>query len=157
MRENRIHTGNSLKLILPSLSWGSLHLPVLLHLHHFLFFKKIILFHLFIFIYLVLFCLPWVFIAPCGLSLVAASGGYSSLWCAGFSLSWLLLLRSMGSRHVGFSSCSTRAQQLWLTGLVAPRHVGASRTRDRTHVPCIDSWIFNHCVTRKVLHHFLKL
>ena len=29
----------------------------------------------------------------------------SSLWCTGFSLWWLLLLWSMGSRQVGFSSC----------------------------------------------------
>ena len=62
----------------------------------------------------VLFCfvfwLCWVFVAMCGLSLVAVSGGYSSLRCAGFSLSWLLLLRSTGSRHVGFSSGGTWAQ-----------------------------------------------
>ena len=45
-----------------------------------------------------------------GLSLVVASGGYSSLWCAGFSLGWLLLLRSTGSRHAGFSSCGTWTQ-----------------------------------------------
>ena len=45
-----------------------------------------------------------------GLSLVAASGGYSSLRCVGFSLRWLLLLQSTGSRHVGFSSCGTWAQ-----------------------------------------------
>ena len=44
-----------------------------------------------------------------GLSLVAASGGYSSLPCVGLSLRWLLLLRSTGSRHTGFSSCSTWA------------------------------------------------
>ena len=31
------------------------------------------------------------------LSLVAASGGYSSSWCAGFSLLWLLLLWNTGS------------------------------------------------------------
>ena len=42
--------------------------------------------------------------------LVAASGGYSLLWCAGFSLRWLLLLRSTGSRRAGFSSCGTWAQ-----------------------------------------------
>ena len=72
---------------------------------------------IFYFIFLILFiCLCWVSIAPLGLSLVAASGGYPSLQCAGFSLQWLLLLRSTGSRHVGFSSCSTRAQQLWCTG-----------------------------------------
>ena len=40
-----------------------------------------------------------------GLSLVAASRGYSLLWCVGFSLRWLLLLWSTGSRCVGFSSC----------------------------------------------------
>ena len=45
--------------------------------------------------------LHWVFIAARGLSLVAASGGYSSLQCAGLSLRWLLLLRNTGSRHMG--------------------------------------------------------
>ena len=49
----------------------------------------------------------WVFVAVCGLSLVAASGGYSLLRCAGFSLQWLLLLQSMGSRGKGFNGCST--------------------------------------------------
>ena len=56
------------------------------------------------------FWLRWVFVAARGLSLVATSGGYSSLRCAGFSLQWLLLLWSPGSRRAGFSSCSTRAQ-----------------------------------------------
>ena len=56
------------------------------------------------------FWLRWVFFAVHGLSLVAASGGYSSLWCKAFSLQWLLLLRSTGSRHTGFSSCGMRAQ-----------------------------------------------
>ena len=45
----------------------------------FFFFNKFI----YLFIY---FWLCWVFVAACGLSLVAMSGGYSSLWCAGFSL-----------------------------------------------------------------------
>ena len=36
-----------------------------------------------------------------GLPLVAASGGHSSSWCAGLSLSRPLLLRSTGSRRVG--------------------------------------------------------
>ena len=44
-----------------------------------------------------------------GLSLVAVSGRYSSLRCAGFSLQWLLLLRSTGSMCEGFSSCGSRA------------------------------------------------
>ena len=121
----------------------------------------------YLFIY---FWLCWVFIAACGLSLVAASGGYSSLWCMGFSFWWLLLLWSTGSRHMGFSSCGTWAQQLWLTGsrvqaqqlwctgLVAPWHVGSSRTRAQTCVPCIGRQILNHCTTRKVPHFlFLSL
>ena len=35
--------------------------------------------------------------------------GYSLLRCVGFSLQWLLLLRRMGSRHAGFSSCGAQA------------------------------------------------
>ena len=62
---------------------------------------------IYLFIY---FGLHWVFVAARGLSLVVASSGYSLLWSMGFSLQWLLLLRSTGSRHVGFSSCGTWAQ-----------------------------------------------
>ena len=57
--------------------------------------------------------LCWVFIAAHGLSLVAASRGYSSLQCVGFSLRWLLLWRSTGSRAQAsvvvahWLSCST--------------------------------------------------
>ena len=35
-------------------------------------------------------------------------------------------------------------------GLVAPRHVGSSLTRDGTHIPCIGRWILNHYATREV-------
>ena len=45
----------------------------------------------------------------------------------------------------------SRAQaQQWYMGLVALWHVGSSRTRDRTHVPCIGRWILNHWTTREV-------
>ena len=146
----------------------------LFSLLHFIFFKlattelKITRYffkiYLFLFIY---FWLCWVFVAARGLSLVAVSGGYSSLQCAGFSLRWLLSLWSTGSRHAGFSSCGTRAQQLWLTGsraqaqqlwrtgLVTPRHVGSSRTRARTRVPCIGRRILNHCATREAPTHVI--
>ena len=89
------------------------------------------------------------------------SGGYSSFQCAVLTLQWLLLLRSTGSRPVGFSSCSTRAQHLWLggsraqaqqlwrMGLAAPRHVGSSQTTTQNCVPCIGRWILNHCATRE--------
>ena len=114
---------------------------------------------LFIYLFLAvlgLLCCVW------ALSLVAGSGAYISLWCTGFSLQWLLLLWSTGSRHMGFSSCGTQAQYLWLkgsraqaqywwcTGLVALWHVGSSQPRAWTHVPCIGWWILNHCTTREV-------
>ena len=78
---------------------------VFLHvMSHFDSFPHSILFFKFIYLWL-----HWVFVAVHGLSLAAASGGYSSLWCTGFSLWWLLLLQSMGSRHTGFSSSGLRA------------------------------------------------
>ena len=43
----------------------------------------------------------WVFVSVQGLSLVVASGGHSSLRCAGLSLSRPLLLRSTSSRRAG--------------------------------------------------------
>ena len=94
-----------------------------------------------IYLFYFYFWLCWGFVAGRGLSLVAASGGYSPLRCTGFSLRWLILLWSTGSRCTGFSSCGMWAQQLWLvgsrvqaqqvwcTGLVALQHVGSSRTR----------------------------
>ena len=52
------------------------------------------------------------------------------------------------SRCCGLSRCGAQApdaqvQQLWLTGLAAPRHVGSYRTEARTHVPkhlVLTSW-----------------
>ena len=66
--------------------------------------------YLFILNLFIYFWLHWAFIAVHGLSLVAVSRGYSLLRCAGFSLRWLLLLQSIGSRRASFSSCSTWAQ-----------------------------------------------
>ena len=77
----------------------------------------------------------YVFLAVLGLrccadfSLVVEGGAVLYLRYTGFSLWWLLLLRSMGS--------SAQAQQLWGMGLVAPQHVGSSRIRDGVHVSCI--------------------
>ena len=57
--------------------------------------------------------------------------------CTGFSLQWLLL-RSTGSRYLGFSSCGMWALVwLWHTGLVALWHVESSPARDQNGVPCI--------------------
>ena len=55
------------------------------------FFKKNYLF--------IYFWLCWIFVSVQGLSLVAVSGGHSSLQCTGRSLSWPLPLRSTGSRR----------------------------------------------------------
>ena len=46
-------------------------------------------------------------LVSCGLSLVV-TGAATLLWCAGFSLQWLLLWWSMSSRHMGFCSCNTQ-------------------------------------------------
>ena len=63
------------------------------------------------------------------------------------------------SHHRGLSCCGAQApdaqaQQLWLTGPVAPRHVGSSQTRAQTRVPCISRQILNHCTTREALKYF---
>ena len=60
----------------------------------------------------VLWC--WVFIAACGLSLAAVSRDYSALPRVGYSLRWLLLLQSTGSRPTGFGSCGSQALECWL-------------------------------------------
>ena len=75
------------------------------HFPYFPFFLTLGLFvclFVYLFIYLfIYFWLCWVFVSVRGLSLVAASGGHSSSWCAGLSLSPPLLLRSTGSRRAG--------------------------------------------------------
>ena len=108
-------------ILLPPLSkirWPYVHgfisgLSILFHWTIFLFLCQyhtvLITVAFFFLIYLFYFWLCWVFATVRGLSLVAVSRGYSSLWCAGFSLWWLLLLHSTGSRHVGFSSCVSGA------------------------------------------------
>ena len=85
------------------------------------------------------------------LSLVAVSVGYSSLWYMGFSLRWLLLLRSIGSRAHGLQQLRlldsrAQAQQLWHMGLLAQQYVQCSWTRDQTRVLCIgrDSYPLHH-------------
>ena len=45
---------------------------------------------------------------------------------------------------------------MWHTGIVAPRHVGSSRSRARAHVPCIGRRILNHCATREALYQNFK-
>ena len=67
--------------------------------------------------------LCWVFVVAGGLSLVAESQGFSSLWCHSFSLQQLFLLQSTGSRARGLSSVA-------LEGLFALGYVEYSQTMD---------------------------
>ena len=46
---------------------------------------------------------------------------------------------------------------MWLTGSVAPRHVGSSQTRARTRVPCIGRQTPNHCATREAPTHLFMI
>ena len=89
-----------------------------------------------------------------GLFLVVLSRDYSLFWCMAFSLWWLLLLRSIGCRHMGFSSCVSQALEcglnfLWCTDSAALRHEKSSRTRSRTCVTCIGRKISIHCTTKE--------
>ena len=54
-----------------------------------------------------------------------------------------------GLSHCGAQAPDEQAQQSWLTGPVAPRHVGSSQTRAWTRVPRIGRQILNHCATRE--------
>ena len=78
-----------------------------------------------------------------------SSGGAQASPCGGFSRCRVQALGCMG-----FSSSSTRAleclfKQLRCTGLVAPRHVEPSQTRDQICVPCIGRQNIIHCTTRE--------
>ena len=79
----------------------------------------------------------------------------SSLLCVGFLLLWragaTLQLWCAGSRHKGFSSCSTRASVVMTSGLYCFEAHESSCIRDRTPVPCIGRQIPIHCATREVL------
>ena len=75
------------------------------------------------------------------------------LWLqsTGFSLQWLLLLQSVGSRASGLSSCGSwtlehRLNRCGAWTQLAARHVGYSWVRDcdRTCALCVVSWIVYH-------------
>ena len=56
-----------------------------------------------------------------------------------------------GRSCCGAQALDAQAQQPWLMGPAAPRHVGSSRTGARTRVPCIGRRTLNHCATREAL------
>ena len=63
------------------------------------------------------------------------SRGYALVAACRLLIAGLLLLQSTGYRQ--------GLQRLWHTGLVAPQHVGCSRTRPGTCVCCLRNWIPN--------------
>ena len=118
----------------------------------FFFFQSMSFFKIFSYLFI---WLLWVFVAAHGLSLVAASGGYSSLRCAGFSLRWLLLLRSTGSRRMGLSSCSTCGlsscgSQALECRFSCSTACGIFPDQGWNPVPRVGRRILNHCNTREV-------
>ena len=58
---------------------------------------------------------------------------------------------TIAASRCGAQAPDAQAQQLWLTGPVAPRHVGSSQTRARTRAACIGRQTLNHCATREAL------
>ena len=89
----------------------------------------------------------------------------SSFLCQGFlqlQRAGATLHRGAWASHCrGLSCCGAQApdaqaQQPWLTGLVAPRHVGSSQTRTRTRVPCIGRQTLNRCATREAPSKYFK-
>ena len=104
------------------------------------FFNFLIFINLFIY-----FWLCWVFVAASGLSLAGfhcGKRGYSLLRCVVFSLRWLLLLRSTGSRHVGSVAV---ARGLQSTGSVVVAHelscsAACGIFRDQGLNPCPLHW-----------------
>ena len=100
------------------------------------------------FLQLIYFWLCCVFAALPGLSPVAASG--ATLPC------------DLQASHWRFSCCGAWALNVWAkslccSGLAPLRHVGSSRTRNRTCVPCIGRWLPSHCSTREVLAPCFKI
>ena len=81
-------------------------------------FWSVIILYIYIFIYLfIYFWLRWVFVAACRLSLVAVSGGYTSLQCTGFSCCGARALGAWTSVVVahGLSSCGLQALECRLS------------------------------------------
>ena len=93
----------------------------------------------------------YLFIFGCTASL--SSQDEWELQYVGFSLQQLLLLQSTGSRHKGFSSCSSGTYQLWCMSSSCPWHVESSRPRGQSCVPCIGRWTLNPLDHQDLLYH----
>ena len=61
---------------------------------------------------------------------------------------------TVAASRCGAQAPDAQAQQSWLTGPFAPRHVGSSQSRARTRIPCTGRQTPNHCATREALFFF---
>ena len=86
-------------------NWLYMGTAGLLHPYSFAFSRMLYKFYLF-----TMYWLCWVFVAAQAFSLVAESEGLCLAVAVGFSLQWLLLLRSAGSRAPGLQWFVMRAQ-----------------------------------------------
>ena len=105
----------------------------------------------------------WAFFSCC------SKEGLLWLQCMGFSVPWLVLLQSMGSRGPPFSQLLTWAQWLWFpgsrgpaqqschTGIFPLRHVGPSWIGDGACVSCTDRCILYTEPPRKPISWILLL
>ena len=95
------------------------------------------------------------FIFLTGLGLHCCASGLLSSGVRGLLLAAASLCKACALERMGLKTCGSWAQQsnsglrlqargLCCTGLVAPRHVGPSQTRDQSHVPCIGRQTLNH-------------
>ena len=82
--------------------------------------------------------------SSCSKQKILSSCGAWASHCIDFSC-----CRAQALGSVGFINCSVWIQCLQPMGLVAPRQVESSWTRDPTHVPCIGRWTSNHGSTRE--------
>ena len=123
--------------------WALSFFLIISPLKHIRFFKQI-----YFYLFLAVLDLP----CCAGFSLVVVSRLYSLLGCEGFSLRWLLLLGSIGSRACGFPWWHVGSEvvipRLPSTGPIAVAHGlrfssarGIFPDQDQTVVPCIGRWI----------------
>ena len=115
----------------------------------FFFFFFLIFFIATLFIYLFIFWLCWVFGSCEGFLWLRQVGAILHRGAGTALHRGARASHYRGPSRRGAQAPDAQAQQLWLTGPAAPWHVGSSRTRARTRVPCISRQILNHCATRE--------
>ena len=114
---------------------------------------------------IIYFWMCWVFLL-CRLFSICNERGWGvccfSLWYASFSLEWLFLLQSTGSRagrlqQLWLLGSRMQAQPLWLPGLVTLPRVGSSQSRGGSCVSWVSRQVLYHWSAREALDHCFLL